>query len=514
MVRHPAAVHNGVIFPGDERQEGRVKGRRKNTAMIDNLLSTGDILGTLGKALATLGDTKTATLNDITGLDLSGETAILLVITVREKTGDNIQLGIVTLLTGSEIGGDLSDMLMLELHLGIVEIQSSLQIFLVEGIVLQIFVLLIDITELIHDHLCLRETEIGNSTEITAKGEPFIMLDSMLHLMVEDGRKVGEDLGETAGRSELAGDEGTGGLQLLKTGGIKTGIVTGFKMTLVIADLSGSDAENLLIGLLGDLTGTVMLIKADSTGVVVVSAVVDTCAESDLDGLQLRIGSEELGSVNDIGKDSIFGRRQGLDTDGTGLITPQTIDTFLPTGRQLDTGSVHTTAFKETRLIQKTGDKHKPITTGEVKLTGTLLTDEMGTGDTVGRRAGESLTEVKGIDMGDDIGKDLIGNLLLTGIADMQEIGNTAPETGDGLTETGKETLLLLTEMTDRVIGLQAERGHQTLVTPPATVMSQRFFGDLITGIQMGVSLTNLLPLWRRTHHLDDILPLGRVMLA
>ena len=138
----------------------------------------------------------------------------------------------------------------------------------------------------------------------------------------------------------------------------------------------------------------------------------------------------------------------------------------------------------------------------------------MGTGNAVGDLFRHGLLEVKGIDTVHDILQYLVGHLLLAGIVDMQEVGNTAPEAGNGLTDTSEDTLLPVRELFNTIILLQTEGFHKTLMAAYTAVVCQCLFGNVITKLQVRIVTAYLLPLRGVTHHHDDVLPLLGVLLA
>ena len=99
-----------------------------------------------------------------------------------------------------------------------------------------------------------------------------------------------------------------------------------------------------------------------------------------------------------------------------------------------------------------------------------------------------------------------VGHLFLIGVLDMQEVGNGIPELAQycrDLFEDASGILLVSHELL------------QALGATLATILSQSLGSNLIIRMQIGVLALDIIPHLRRVfHHLDDLFPLFRILLA
>ena len=266
------------------------------------------------------------------------------------------------------------------------------------------------------------------------------------------------------------------------------------------------------ITLAGHLLLTIEVIQGDGTGLVVVVSVLADSVNLHIDILQLRISTENIRSIDHVAE---LHARLDIHILHLGIgdfITPLTVGTHLPAGDHLDLTVGHTVLLRLLGELQQVEHEARELITGNMPCT--HLTDEMRTGNAVGELLGISLLEIQRIDMRGQILQDLVGNLLLGGIMDMQEIRHTHPEAGDGLTDTGEDALLLLGELIDGILLLQSEGSQQALMATRTAIVCKGFLGNIVTHLELGVLSAYLLPLRGVTHHLHDGLPLLGILLT
>ena len=205
------------------------------------------------------------------------------------------------------------------------------------------------------------------------------MLDGVHHLVVKDLVDIRPDLTDTPGRSNLAIKFSTSTnklLHLLLHLTVTTASHTGFHLL----NLGIILLLNHLILLTGNLLLTVILVQCDGFRISIIVGILADCTDTNLYIFQLRIGTEDIGRVNDIGKDGIVVNEHRLDGRITDLIAPFAVSTLFPASEHLNLGGIHA-AFRKFLGILQQVRKHREGGTGNVPCS--TLTNEMVAGNTM-----------------------------------------------------------------------------------------------------------------------------------